>query len=200
MLHFLLLLLLLLLTLSPPLHRPLPPQLVCGDLRHAVFEQLYRFHVEPCRLQPVLENVDAALGTLCETLHEDLAPRLAGHVCKTLATAVGHALLDGGPCRLYTLSDVPLLEEDLALLEAMFVADGAGLDAEAVARLCHPVAEAIEAMALDTPTLIAAVSRVRKQPLGASTAAGRGGLDADVALRVLCHRADHAASKYLKKE
>jgi len=103
------------------------------------------------------------------------------------------------PCRLFTLHDVPLLQADLALMQAMFYAGGAGLDHEVVERLCQPAAEAVLAMSQDTGTLVANLTRAKSQPLGA-TARGKGVIHPDVMLRVLCHRADHAASKYLKKE
>ncbi len=176
-------------------------KLICGDLRSAIFKDLYAFHVEYSRVQSVLEEVDGALGMLCEMLEEALAPRMAGHVCKTLAAAVLHVLLDGGPNRLFTLQDMPILLEDFEQLRAMFFAEGAGLDPTAVGKLCLPLENALYTMSLDTKALITASKSTKKQPLKASAGAGSEGvLDPETVLRVLCHRADYEASKFLKKD
>ncbi len=176
-------------------------KLVCGDLRSAIFKTLYAFHVEYSRIAPVLEEVDGALGMLCEMLEEGLAPRMAGHVCKTLAAAVLHVLLDGGPNRLFTLQDMPVLLEDFEHLRAMFFAEGAGLDPTAVGKLCLPLENALYTMSLDTKALITALKTTKKQPLKASAgSASEGVLDPETVLRVLCHRADYEASKFLKKD
>jgi hypothetical protein len=175
-------------------------KLVCGDLRSAIFKDLYGFHVEYARIQPVLEEVDGALGMLCEMLEEGLAPRMAGHVCKTLAAAVLHVLLDGGPNRLFTLQDMPVLLEDFEQLREMFFAEGAGLDPIAVGKLCLPLENALYTMSLDTKALITASKATKKQPLKASAGSGSSELDPETVLRVLCHRADYDASKFLKKD
>ena len=178
-------------------------KLICGDLRNNIFKDLYAYHVGYYRIQPILEEVDGALGMLCEMLSHTLAPRMAGHVCKTLAAAVLHVLLDGGPNRLFMSQDMPAIREDFEKLKAMFYAEGAGLDPAAVARLCGPLEEVIYAMSLDGPSLIAAAKATKKQPLKASVKGGAptaGGLDPDVVLRVMCHRADYEVSKFLKKE
>lgn len=171
-------------------------KLVCGDLRSAIFKDLYAFHVENSRIQSVLEEVDGALGMLCEMLDEGLAPRMAGHVCKTLSAAVLHVLLDGGPNRLFTLQDMPALLEDFEQLRGMFFAEGAGLDPAAVGKLCLPLENALHTMSLDTKVLINTLKTTKKQPLKASA----NSADPETVLRVLCHRADYEASKFLKKD
>ena len=83
----------------------------------------------------------------------------------------------------------------------MFYAEGAGLDPAAVTKLCAALEVALSAMAMDTQSLIALAKNTKKEPLRASVAGpGQAVLDPDVVLRVLCHRADYEASKYLKKE
>ena len=176
-------------------------KLICGDLRTLIFKDLYSFDVAHARIHQILEDVDSALGMLCEMLNATLAPRMAGHVCKTLAAAVLHVVVDGGPNRLFYQHDAPLLFEDFENLKAMFYAEGAGLDPAAVTKLCAALEVALSAMAMDTQSLIALAKNTKKEPLRASVAGpGQAVLDPDVVLRVLCHRADYEASKYLKKE
>lgn len=176
-------------------------QFICGDLRVPIFERLYKFHVEPHRIRPILEHVDTMLGMLCETLHEDLAARLAGHVCKTLSAAVTHVLVDGGPHRWFVVDDARLLQDDVEQLRTMFYAEGAGLDPGAIAHLSQQLMDVVGIMALDTKSLIQALHEAKKKPLGRMVGQpGSTANDSEVILRVLCHRADHAASKYLKKD
>ncbi len=69
--------------------------------------------------------------------------------------------------------------------------------------LCALPSEIVELMALDTSVLTARLLAARRTPLGGvPRAAGGGGAagDPEALLRLLCHRADHAASKFLKKE
>jgi hypothetical protein len=132
----------------------------------------------------------------------------ATHVCRILASAITHVLLDGGPWRLFSLEDVELVRTDLELMRATFHADGAGLDIETVTKLTQPIEDVLDVMAMDTRALIDVVSVARRQPLGASqrqreaknSQSSGGTVDSEVALRVLCHRMDHAASKVLKKD
>ncbi|KAL4437302.1 hypothetical protein ABPG75_004441 [Micractinium tetrahymenae] len=177
-------------------------KLVYGELRDAIFEQLYRFHVQVSRLEAVLQEVDRHLGDICGRVHDALPPRLARGVCIALVGAVQSVLLDGGPFRLFTPQDVDMLEADMAQLRAMFFADGDGITLEEVDAICRPLSDIVDCMQLDTGLLIqnlkqaSALARGSKSPPPGTPAA----MDPDVLLRILCHRADHAASKYLKKD
>lgn len=177
-------------------------KLVYGELRDAIFEQLYRFHVQVSRLEAVLQEVDRHLGDICGRVHDALPPRLARGVCIALVGAVQSVLLDGGPFRLFTPQDVDMLEADMAQLRAMFFADGDGITLEEVDAICRPLSDVVDCMQLDTGLLIQnlkqanALARGSKSPPPGTPAA----MDPDVLLRILCHRADHAASKYLKKD
>ncbi|KAL4439477.1 hypothetical protein ABPG77_008806 [Micractinium sp. CCAP 211/92] len=177
-------------------------KLVYGELRDIIFEQLYRFHVQVSRLEVVLQEVDRNLGDICGRVHDALPPRLARAVCIALVGAVQSVLLDGGPFRLFTPQDVDMLEADMAQLRAMFFADGDGITLEEVDAICRPLSDVVDCMQLDTGLLIQnlkqanALTRGSKSPPPGTPAA----MDPDVLLRILCHRADHAASKYLKKD
>lgn len=76
-------------------------QVVYVDLRQALVEEVYRHSVQQARLGPVLEQIDEALGALCEAtpkeLHEGaLRPllfcvRLSGHpsACSRACACIG---------------------------------------------------------------------------------------------------------------
>jgi len=134
---------------------------------------------------------------MCEVLNDELAPRLAGHVCKNLGAAIAHVLLDGGPVRWFSREDTAILDEDMDIVIEMFHAGGDGLDRKSIEKLLKPALEVVEAMSLDTGILIANLKDGRKHPL---TTYSSSSDDPEVLLRILCHRKDHTASKYLKKE
>lgn len=182
--------------------RAIAGKLVYGDLRDLLFERLYRFRASNARLELVLQQVDRRLGDVCSRVHDALPPRLARAACGTLCAALQSVMLDGGPLRLFAQADADLLEADVAQMRSMFFADGEGLPLEEVDALCRPLSELLDVMQLDTGLLVQNLRAAgggggapRRSPRNASLAT-----DPDVLLRVLCHRADHAASKYLKKE
>ena len=196
-------------------------QMICGDLRVPVFERLYLHHAESFTIAAILQGVDARLGNLCAHIREDMAGTAASQVCAVLAASIVHVLLDGGPWRLFTIGDIDVLRDDLMAVRATFHAEGAGISPETIEKLTAPIEEILTAMGLETPFLIDALMKARSQPLGngisiiqhvkrdGGTANARSrkekhgaevNMNADVALRILCHRADHAASKFLKKE
>lgn len=147
------------------------------------------------------------LGLCCAAAHEALPGRLAWSVYVELLAALEQVLLDGGPLRLFVPDDVDVLEADLAALQALFHADADGLDMEDVERAAEGLGAVLDAMALETPVLVANYKQALAasgRPLARAATAGpaaahlAAALDPDVLLRVLCHRAEHAASKFLK--
>ncbi|KAK2078367.1 hypothetical protein QBZ16_003207 [Prototheca wickerhamii] len=158
-------------------------------------------------LRPALQEVDRVLGLCCAAAHEALPGRLAWSVYVELLAALEQVLLDGGPLRLFVPDDVDVLEADLAALQALFHADADGLDMEDVERAAEGLGAVLDAMALETPVLVANYKQALAasgRPLARAATAGpaaahlAAALDPDVLLRVLCHRAEHAASKFLK--
>ena len=168
-------------------------QLICGHLRDQVFSQLYRFDVQAHRIHGILREIDTALGDMCEILHPSLTSRLAGHFCKALNEAVTHVLLDGGPVRWFSVGDVPILKQDMEAMASMFHADGDGLEQDKVEKFMSSSMETIQLMERDTASLISMIRDTKRNSSHAP-------VDSDKIVRILCHRKDHAASKYLKKE
>lgn len=163
-------------------------KLICGQLREDIFSQLYRFNVQMHRIHPILSQIDDCLGRMCRTLYPKLTSQLVQQFCKTLSDAVAHVLLDGGPVRWFSLSDASILKEDMEAMGYMFYADGDGLDQDTIEHLMSPCLQIVQLMDENTGILI---SGLKKKPKDA---------EADIILRILCHRRDHSASKYLKKE
>jgi hypothetical protein len=167
-------------------------KLVCGHLREDIFSNLYRFSVQNHRINNILLKVDACLGKMCETLFPELTNMLAQCICESLTAAIGQVLLDGGPVRWFSLSDVGDLKEDMESMAYMFYADGEGLRQEDIEEIMRKTLNIVQLMDEDTGALVALLKDKK--------ALTRKGLDQDTVLRVLCHRKDHSASKFLKKE
>jgi hypothetical protein len=100
------------------------------------------------------QDVDRLLGETCAHLNGELPSRVAYALCQALVAAVVHVILDGGPHRLFTQDDVPLLHTDMQEVQTLFYADGAGVAAEDVDVLCAPLAKVLETMGLDTPFIV----------------------------------------------
>ena len=167
-------------------------KLVCGHLREEIFSLLYRFNVPARRINPVLLEVDACLGRTCQTLAPDLANQLAHHFCVTLNSAISHVLLDGGPVRWFSISDVADIKDDMESMAYMFYADGEGLAQDEIESIMHGTLDVVKLMDEDTGALVALL---RDKPTLA-----RRGISEDVIVKILCHRKDHSASKFLKSQ
>jgi DNA-binding transcriptional MerR regulator len=114
-------------------------------------------------------------------------------------------LLDGGPYRLFIEDDTDYIEQDIEQLKVLFFAEGEGLPIQDINTLCAPLLELITVLQLATGILVQNFKEAKEEEKAAAKA-GRAPspkalvLDPDVLQRVLAHRADRTASKFLKKE
>ncbi|KAL0025837.1 hypothetical protein WJX79_004875 [Trebouxia sp. C0005] len=176
------------------------------DMRRAVLEEMYQHHVESARMHPVLVQLDAALGDMCAAANDSLHAYLARSLLQATTVAMQRVLLDGGPYRLYIADDVEYVEQDLEQLRVLFLADGQGLPAQDIEDLCAPVVDLLNVLQLETGILIKNFKDAKEEEKKALKA-GRSPTqhtslvyDPDILQRVLAHRADRNASKFLKKE
>ena len=135
------------------------------------------------------------------------------------ATAQGYmwVMLDGGVGRVFAENDAAALEEDLFCFRDLFVAGGEGVPEPTVDAVMRRADRLLMVMSLDTRTLCdtyleqEAGDRERGHAVGAGGLAASpggdgtvgqldaaGGFGASTLLRVLCHREDREASKFLK--
>ena len=136
------------------------------------------------------------------------------------ATAQGYmwVMLDGGVGRVFGAGDSSALEEDLLELKELFTAGGEGVPEPAVKAVMKRAERLLMLMSLDTNTLCDAYLEQEERQNEAGVGVGANGLAAspggggDVGeldqdggfgvstlLRVLCHREDREASKFLKQ-
>lgn len=157
-------------------------------------------------MHPVLVQLDAALGDMCAAANDSLHPYLARSLLQATTMAMQRILLDGGPYRLYIPDDTEYIEQDLEQLKVLFEADGQGLPAKDIDELCAPVLDLLNVLQLETGILIKNFKDAKEEEKKAQKA-GRSPTqhsnlvyDPDILQRVLAHRADRNASKFLKKE
>ncbi|XP_074317749.1 protein unc-13 homolog [Silene latifolia] len=175
---------------------------VFWDLREGFLFRLYRGGVEKTRMDTVLPNVDSALNQICGSIDEVTRDSVVLSIFRTLLEGYIWVLLDGGPSRAFSDMDVTLMEEDLGSLKDFFVADGEGLPRSTVERESKFAHQILSLFCLQTSTIIqmlmAASENIATTPQ-LHIDGYRSLDDADTYIRVLCHKKDREASKFLKK-
>ncbi|KAK9716523.1 hypothetical protein RND81_06G239200 [Saponaria officinalis] len=175
---------------------------VFWDLREGFLFQLYRGGVEKVRMDTVLPNVDSALNQICGSVDEVIRDPVVLSIFRSLLEGYIWVLLDGGPSRAFSDSDVTLMEDDLCTLKDFFVADGEGLPRSTVERESKFANQILSLFSLQTSTVIqmlmAASENIVTPELRSKV--HRSLDNADTYIRVLCHKKDREASKFLKKQ
>lgn len=109
-------------------------------------------------------------------------------------------LLDGGASRLFLPSDVDVLESDVARFKDFFQADGEGLNKSTVDTIFLPASNLLTAMTLDTSVLISSANKAAGKGTQKTGPPSENPTDnLEVLTRILGHRRERDASKWLKK-
>ncbi|KAH0889432.1 hypothetical protein HID58_051861 [Brassica napus] len=187
-------------------------RLIFLDSNSVFYESLYIGDVTNSRIRPALRVTKQNL-TLMSAILADRAQALAmREVMKSSFEAFLMVLLAGGYSRVFYRSDHGLIEEDFENLKRVFCTCGEGLiPEEVVDRDAEIVEGVIQLMSQPTEQLMEDFSIVtcetsgmgmvgpgHKLPMPPTT--GRWNRsDANTILRVLCHRNDRVANRFLKK-
>lgn len=185
-------------------------RLIFLDSANVFCDSLYVGNVHEARLRPALRALKQNLNFLVSVLADRAQPVAVREVMKASFDAFILVLLAGGPSRAFLRNDHPMIAEDLANLRRMFCTCGEGLVAEEVVENEAGPAEAVVAlMALPVEKLIEEFTRIawdgsgpigdeRIMPMPPIT--GRWSRsDPNTLLRVLCHRDEEAANRFLKR-
>ncbi|XP_048131969.1 protein unc-13 homolog isoform X2 [Rhodamnia argentea] len=177
-------------------------RMVFWDLRDKVLSCLYCGNVESARLDKFLFHFDTVLNRICGLLDESLRDLVALSVYRASMDAFVWVLLDGGPSRAFSEADVSLLEDDFTMLKEFFIADGEGLPRSLVEKEAEFAAQILQLFSLKTDTVIQMLLN-SSQRISSGLHAHRHGRipdDAYILIRVLCHKKDREASKFLKRQ
>lgn len=176
------------------------------DLGGAVMHNLYARGVQRSAHNigtEILPYVNGVLGYVAVRVDSSTRNIVASHLLQATVSAWMRVLLNGGPGRVYRPEDVELLEEEMELVSEFFLAGGQGLDSVDVAARISPMSALCTIVSLPTEYLcgqyLELVEKEKEVPPRESDRDFYYDVyTADVTLRVLCHRAEHAASKWVK--
>lgn len=96
-------------------------RVVFWDLRDTFLFCLYRGSVEGARLDSVLPHIDTVLNHICGLIDETLRDLVVFSICRALLEGYVWVLLNGGPSRSYSDSDIIIMGDDLNLLKVVFL-------------------------------------------------------------------------------
>jgi hypothetical protein len=168
-------------------------KVIFWDLQQPFIDNLYKNSVPQARLDTIVEVLDLVLNQLCDVIGEQLRDRVVTGLLQASLDGLLRVILDGGPTRVFSPNDAPLLEEDLEILKEFFISGGDGLPRGTVENLVSRVRPVINLIKQETRVLI---DDLREVTQGGKSKLGG---DAKTLLRVLCHRNDSEASHYVKK-
>ncbi|GAB2282430.1 Protein unc-13 [Dionaea muscipula] len=173
-------------------------KIIFCDLRVPFIDNLYRPCVSQSRLEVLIEPLDMALNELCDIIVEPLRDRIVTVLLQASLDGLLRVLLDGGPSRIFSISDAKMLEEDIDLLKEFFISGGDGLPRGMVENVVSQVQQIIKLHGYETRELIDDLRNANGK--GLQGGKGKLGVDANVLLRILCHRNDSEAYQFVKKQ
>lgn len=179
----------------------LGPKIVFWDMRDSFLFNLYRCGVEGNRLDGLLPQFDSALNNVCRLIDETIRDLVVSSIYKASLEGFVWLLLDGGPSRAFSDTDISMIEEDLVVLEDLFVANGEGLPRSLVEEESKFVHQILSLFSLQTQSVIQMLME-SSEHISVDTTSPRYAQrylgDAQTLIRVLCHKKDREASKFLK--
>ncbi|XP_020682323.1 protein unc-13 homolog [Dendrobium catenatum] len=183
-------------------------KMVFYNLSHVLWNFLYVGDTSSSRIDSFVKELDPNLETISTTVHNRVRNRVVTALMKASFDGFLLVLLAGGPSRAFTRQDSQILEEDFKALKDLYFADGDGLPLELVEKAATQVKNILTLFRAETESLILRFKQVITETYGATakarypmppTTGHWSPAEANTILRVLCHRNDEAASKFLKK-
>uniref|UniRef100_A0ACD5VZB2 Uncharacterized protein n=1 Tax=Avena sativa TaxID=4498 RepID=A0ACD5VZB2_AVESA len=129
-------------------------KVIFWDLQQPFIDNLYKNSVAQARLDTIVEVLDLVLIQLCVVIVEQLRDRVVTGLLQASLDGLLRVILDGGPTRVFSPNDAPLLEEDLEILKEFFISGGDGLPRGTVENLVSRVRPVINLIKQETRVLI----------------------------------------------
>lgn len=200
-------------------------KIVFWDMRRKWLENLYRHKVTEGAIISIMDDLNESLASISgialpgaldavaskDAVNPDIVFVLlsrvadnffcAGGLMASCATCYERILLDGGPYRLFVPTDLDILDADVGSLKSLFVADGEGLQQGTVDAAFRRISTYISLMGLETRILLENATKANSnkseenqlQPADPAN-------NIEVLTKILSHRRDRDASKWLKKQ
>ncbi|GLT40474.1 hypothetical protein SLA2020_146110 [Shorea laevis] len=178
-------------------------RVVFWDLRDTFLFLLYRGSVEGARLDCFLSHIDTVLDHICSLVDDAVRDLVVLSIFKASLEGFVWVLLNGGPSRAFSDSDVIMMEEDLNILKEFFIAEGEGLPRSLVEREAKFAVQILSLFSLQSESIVQMLMSASEHISVGSDLHKHGRLqleDAQTLVRVLCHKKDGEASKFLKRQ
>ncbi|KAI3407496.1 uncharacterized protein J3R85_020952 [Psidium guajava] len=182
------------------------------DSSHVFYNSLYVGEATSARIRPTLQTLKQNLSLLCAILIDQAQPLAIREVMKASFEAYLMVLLAGGNSRIFYRSDHRMIEEDFECLKQAFSISGEGLmsedvvekEAETVEKVVALMSQATDKLIQDVTVMIHKMDKngakdTRKTRSVPPTTEQWSVSDPNTTLRVLCHRNDHVANRFLKR-
>lgn len=184
-------------------------KVVFHDLSYVLGDYLYLGEVSSSRIEPFLEELEQNLEIISVTVHDRVRTRVIIDLMKASFEGFLLVLLAGGPSRAFSVQDARVIDEDFKSLSDLFWSNGDGLPADVIDKVSAAVRGVLSLFETSTESLVEQFKRVavggdevsaakRRPPLPPTTGQWSA-TDPNTILRVLCHRNEQMASKFLKK-
>ncbi|KAG8367359.1 hypothetical protein BUALT_Bualt16G0063900 [Buddleja alternifolia] len=184
-------------------------KVVFYDLNHVFWDYLYIGEILSSRIEPFLQELEQNLEVISVTVHDRVRTRVITDVMKASFEGFLLVLLAGGPSRVFTVEDGAVIEEDFKFLKELFWSNGDGLPADLIDKLSATVIGILPLFGKGSEDLVEELKGVVLDSNGGGLVKSRLPLppttgqwsptEPNTLLRVLCHRDDKIASKFLKK-
>lgn len=185
-------------------------KVIFHDLKHVLWDGLYVGEASSTRIEPFLQELDQYLEIISATVHDRVRTHVITDVMKVSFEGFLYVLLAGGPSRNFLRQDCVILEEDFKFLMELFWSNGDGLPAELIDKVSKTAKSVLTLFHYDTSSLIEEFIRVTENMNSCSskpklslplppTSCRWSPAEPNTLLRVLCHRYDEVATRFLKK-
>lgn len=182
-------------------------KIIFRDLSHVLWEHLYVGDISASRIDPFLQELEHNLEIVSATVHDRVRTRAITDIMRVSFEGFLLVLLAGGPSRAFTLQDASTIEEDFKALMDLFWSGGDGLPIDLITKFSTNTKEVIRLFHRDSENLIGQFKRVTAAKYGTDksqlplppTSGQWSPTDPNTLLRILCHRNDEVASRFLKK-
>ncbi|XP_073276051.1 protein unc-13 homolog [Primulina huaijiensis] len=183
-------------------------KIVFHDLGHILWDSLYVGDPASSRVEPFLHELENTLTIVADTVQERVRTRIVADIMRASFEGFLLVLLAGGPTRAFSRHDSQIIEDDFKSLKDIFWANGDGLSADIIDKFATTARDILPLFRTDTESLIERFRRLTLETYGSSvkyrlplppTSGQWNPIEPNTLLRVLCHRNDETASKFLKK-
>ncbi|KAJ0971438.1 hypothetical protein J5N97_019397 [Dioscorea zingiberensis] len=179
-------------------------KVIFHDLCHVLWDYLYVGGPASSRIEPLLKELETTLEIISDVVNVRLRDHVITAIMKTSYNAFLRVLLAGGPSRAFSHQDYQILEDDFTALKGLFMDE---LPEELVEKASTQVRNVLGLHRLDTANLIELFKQMITEAHGSvaksiyppPTSGYWSPTEANTVLRVLCHRDDKTASKFLKQ-